>query len=161
MFRRGGRRFTATTCASPQGCGGDQAELARVAHRWGTGTQRPTPPPVVYGRGTWGTAFGDMGDARSAWFSRTRGNSMPLRELSIVDQREEFVRLALAPGVNQRELCRRFGISRSKGYKWLERYAAEGRAGLADRSRRPHRSPTRTAEAVECEVLRIREESNK
>jgi len=85
---------------------------------------------------------------------------MPLRELSIVDQREEFVRLALAPGVNKRELCRRFGISRSKGYKWLERYAAEGRAGLADRSRRPHRSPTRTAEAVECEVLRIREESN-
>jgi transposase InsO family protein len=85
---------------------------------------------------------------------------MPLRERSIVDQREEFVRLALAPGANKRELCRRFGISRSKGYKWLGRYASEGRAGLADRSRRAHRSPTRTAQAVEAEVLRIREESN-
>jgi len=88
------------------------------------------------------------------------GNSMPLRELSIVDQREDFVRLALRPGANKRELCRRFGISRSKGYKWLERYAAEGRGGLVDRSRRPHRSPLRTADAVEAEVVRIREASN-
>jgi transposase InsO family protein len=86
--------------------------------------------------------------------------SMPLRELSIVDQREEFVKLALAPGANRRELCRRFGLSRSKGYKWLARYAAEGRSGLSDRVRRPHRSPMRTAAAVEAEVLRIREDSN-
>src|SRR5216684_3002313 len=51
-------------------------------------------------------------------------------------------------------------ISRSKGYKWLARYMAEGRAGLADRSRRPHLSPRRTASAVEAEVLRIRADSN-
>jgi transposase InsO family protein len=85
---------------------------------------------------------------------------MPFRELSIVDQREEFVRLALMPGANKRELCRRFGLSRSKAYKWLERYAAEGLAGLCDRSRRPHSSPTRTAAKVEAEVLRIRKSSN-
>jgi transposase InsO family protein len=86
--------------------------------------------------------------------------SMPFRELSMVDQREEFVRLALLPGANKRELCRRFGISRSKAYKWLERYAAAGAAGLCDRSRRPHSSPTRTAAKVEAQVLRIREASN-
>jgi transposase InsO family protein len=85
---------------------------------------------------------------------------MPWRELSIMDQREEFVRLALAPGANRRELCRRFGISRSKGYKWLARYAAQGRDGLANRSRRPHSSPVRTAAAVETQVLRIRAASN-
>jgi transposase InsO family protein len=85
---------------------------------------------------------------------------MPWRELSVMDQREEFVRLALVPGANKGELCRRFGISRSKGYKWFERYATEGRDGLADRSRRPHRSATRTAAAVEAEVLRIRKDSN-
>jgi transposase InsO family protein len=85
---------------------------------------------------------------------------MPWRERSIVDQREEFVRLALTPGANKRELCRRFGISRSKGYKWLGRYAAEGRAGLCDRSRRPHDSPARTDAAVEAQVLRIRGNSN-
>jgi transposase InsO family protein len=85
---------------------------------------------------------------------------MPWRELSVMDQRDEFVRLATMPGANKRELCRRFGISRSNGHKWLKRYLTEGRAGLADRSRRPHRSPKRTAEGVEGEVLRIRASSN-
>jgi transposase InsO family protein len=77
-----------------------------------------------------------------------------------MEQREEFVRLALRPGANLSELCRRYGISRAKGYKWLRRYQGEGRAGLADRSRRPHESPDRTAAAVEAEVLAIRAESN-
>jgi len=85
---------------------------------------------------------------------------MPWRELSIMDQREEFVRFASVAGANRSELCRRFGISRDKGYKWLERYAAEGRDGLADRSRRPLHSPGRSPEAVEAEVLRLRASSN-
>jgi transposase InsO family protein len=85
---------------------------------------------------------------------------MPWREQSVMDQREEFVRLALVPGTDKKELCARFGISRSDGYKWLGRYAAEGRAGLADRSRRPHCTPDRTDAAVEAEVLRIRAKSN-
>jgi len=75
-------------------------------------------------------------------------------------QREEFVRLALQEGSNRRELCRRFGISRKTGYKMLARFAAEGVAGLGDRSRRPHHSPGRTPAAVEETVLRIREEHN-
>jgi transposase InsO family protein len=37
------------------------------------------------------------------------------------------------------------GVSRATGYKWVRRYRAEGAAGLADRSSRPHRSPRRTA----------------
>jgi transposase-like protein len=85
---------------------------------------------------------------------------MPWREQSVMDQREEFVKLALVPGANMLELCRRFRISRSNGYKWLGRYLAKGRAGLGDRSRRPLHSPWRTAAHVEAEVLRIREESN-
>jgi transposase InsO family protein len=85
---------------------------------------------------------------------------MPWEHLSVMDQREEFVRLALMPGANISELCRRYKISRDKGYKWLRRYQAEGRAGLGDRSRRPHVSPDRTAAGVEAEVLAIRAESN-
>ena len=77
-----------------------------------------------------------------------------------MDLREEFVKLAGSPGANKRELSRRFGISRSNGYKWLGRYVEQGRAGLADRSRRPYSSPTQTAPAVEVEVLRVRAESN-
>ena len=85
---------------------------------------------------------------------------MSWREVSVIDQREEFARLALVAGANKRELCRRFGISRSNGYKWLLRYVAEGRAGLADRSRRPHRSPNRAAPGVEAAVLQVRQDSN-
>ena len=51
---------------------------------------------------------------------------MPWRELTVIDQREEFAKLALVPGVNLSELCRRFGISRSNGHKWLGRYLKQG-----------------------------------
>ena len=36
------------------------------------------------------------------------------------------------------------GISRATGHKWVRRYRLEGRAGLVDRSSRPHRSPHAT-----------------
>ena len=85
---------------------------------------------------------------------------MPLRELSIMDQREELVKLALMPGANRTELFRRLGISRGNGYKWMKRYAEEGQAGLSDRSRRPHESPNRTETGVEAHVLGIRAGSN-
>jgi transposase InsO family protein len=85
---------------------------------------------------------------------------MPWREASVIELREEFVGLAMAPGANVSDLCRRFGIERSTGHKWLKRYKAEGSSGLVDRSRRPHVSPLRTDAATESEVLRIRAESN-
>jgi transposase InsO family protein len=85
---------------------------------------------------------------------------VPWREQSVMSEREEFVRLALAEGANKSALCRRFGISRAKGYKWLERYRTGGAQGLGDRSRRPRTSPKRTDEATELAVLRIRDEHN-
>src|SRR5687768_4484338 len=86
---------------------------------------------------------------------------MPWRELSVMDQREELVRLAQVPGANKSALCSRFGVSRQKGYyKWQERFELEGRAGLANRSRRPHRSPNRTDAAMEAAVLEVRARSN-
>jgi transposase InsO family protein len=48
------------------------------------------------------------------------------------------------------------GISRATAYKWLARYRAEGPAGLADRSSRPHASPTRTDPATEAAILALR-----
>jgi transposase InsO family protein len=80
---------------------------------------------------------------------------MPWREVSIVDQRQEFVRLAMQEGANRRELCRRFGIHPGTGYKWLGRWVADGE--LADRSRRPHYSPVRTDEAIERRILVVRD----
>ncbi len=79
---------------------------------------------------------------------------MPWREVSAMDQRREFVRLAMQEGANRRELCRRFDIHPDTGYKWLRR----GQAGedLADRSRRPHSSPQQTDRKVEERILAVR-----
>jgi transposase InsO family protein len=80
---------------------------------------------------------------------------MPWREVSIVDQRREFVRLAMQEGANRRELCRRFDIHPDTGYKWLGRWPADQE--LADRSRRPRSSPQRTDREVEERVLAVRD----
>jgi len=85
---------------------------------------------------------------------------MPWRERSMRDERQEFVRLARLSGANVSALCRRFGVHRSNGYKWLKRYKSAGSAGLLERSRRPHGSPRRTAAAVEAAVLAVRASSN-
>ena len=81
---------------------------------------------------------------------------MPFKEFSLLDQREEFCRLALMPGTNMRELCRRWGVSSTAAYKWVRRFAATGAAGLADQSRRPLSSPKRTSAAMEERVLAVR-----
>jgi putative transposase len=81
---------------------------------------------------------------------------MPWREVSVMDQRRELVRLAAREGVNRRELFRRFGISPDIGYKWLARWAA-GDEELADRSRRPHVSPGRCEAQIEARVLAVRD----
>ena len=44
---------------------------------------------------------------------------MAWKDVSVMSQREEFVVLASADGANVSELCRRFGVSRKTGYKWL------------------------------------------
>lgn len=81
---------------------------------------------------------------------------MPWNEVSVMDQRREFVRLALQEGTNRRELCRRFGISPDVGYKWLARWKAGDRE-LVDRSRRPHMMPRHSEAVTEARVLAVRD----
>ncbi|SDI48308.1 MULTISPECIES: IS481 family transposase [Bradyrhizobium] len=81
---------------------------------------------------------------------------MPWREVSVMDERHEFVRLAMQDGANRRELCRRFGIGPDVGYKWLRRWQA-GDRDLVDRSRRPHVTPKRSEVATEARVLMVRD----
>jgi transposase InsO family protein len=66
------------------------------------------------------------------------------------NQRDEFVGLARQADANVSELCRRFGISRKTGYKWLSRETSD------DLSRRPLRTPTRTAVEIQAEVIALR-----
>ena len=46
------------------------------------------------------------------------------------------------------ELCRRFGISRKTGYKWLERYEAIGPEGLEDKPPVSHQCPHRLSDEI-------------
>lgn len=62
---------------------------------------------------------------------------MPWLESSAMDDRLRFAADWLADEVSKAELCERYGISRKTGYKWMDRYEAEGPSGLADRSRAP------------------------
>jgi transposase len=74
---------------------------------------------------------------------------MPWQEVSTMSLRQEFVTMVQHGPVKISELCRRFRVSRKTGYKWLARFTANGTAGLAERSRRPQRSPWRTPVEVE------------
>ena len=73
---------------------------------------------------------------------------MPWRETSPMDQRVGFINDYLRSHWSMTELCARYGVSRKTGYKWIDRFKAEGFHGLADRSRRPHHSPRATRSDV-------------
>src|SRR4051795_11886906 len=84
-----------------------------------------------------------------------RRPAMPWREVSVMEQRWEFVRLAMQEGANRRELCRRFDIHPQTGYKWLARWQAN--QDIADQSRRPRSSPRQTERAIEQRVVAVRD----
>jgi putative transposase len=50
-----------------------------------------------------------------------------------------------------------YGVSRKTIYKWIDRHAAEGVAGLEDRSRAPHSSPQRMSEETIARVIEARQ----
>lgn len=80
---------------------------------------------------------------------------MPWSTQTPMSQRLEFVILARAEAVPFGELCRRYQVSRKTGYKWLERFERGGAEALADRSRRPHRSPRRISPALAETVIAL------
>ena len=83
---------------------------------------------------------------------------MPWKVETVMSRRRELVTLAQLDGADMSELCRRNGISRKTGYKWLRRYLEGGDESLQDLSRRPHRSPNRTSSEMEQVVVELRRE---
>lgn len=77
---------------------------------------------------------------------------MPWSERSTMDQKRLFIRDHLRAVFAFAELCRRYGISRPTGYKWIDRFEVEGYPGLEERSRRPwscsHAISTEIADAI-------------
>lgn len=82
---------------------------------------------------------------------------MPWLETVSMNERLKFVEEWREARYNRSELCARYGVSRKTGYKWVERFEEEGRRGLVDRSRAPHRCPHRIDASVAellCEARR-------
>jgi transposase InsO family protein len=61
-----------------------------------------------------------------------------------------------ADGWPKAHIAKAMGISRKCVMKWLDRYQIEGRAGLRDRSSRPHTCPRRTSCEVEQQIVGLR-----
>jgi len=76
----------------------------------------------------------------------------PLTELG----RLRLARCVVEDGWPLRRAADRFQVSATTAKRWADRYRADGPAGMADRSSRPHRSPRRTPAPVERKVLHLR-----
>ena len=81
---------------------------------------------------------------------------MPWLETDPVEERKRFILEAMGGLFTQTELCERHGISRRTGYKWLDRYDADGPDDLRDRSHRPGSSPFSTEPHIIEAALEIR-----
>ena len=73
---------------------------------------------------------------------------------TVMEQREQFVAEVREGRETVSDLCRKYGISRKTGYKWINR-AAEG-LQLCDQSRRPNQQPSKTAENIEQLIIQMR-----
>lgn len=81
---------------------------------------------------------------------------MPWDEATRMEQRERFIGDFDSCLYTMTELCERYGVSRKTGYKWAERYAEGGIAGLKDQSRAPKSCLVRTSQEVCDKLLELR-----
>jgi len=81
---------------------------------------------------------------------------MPWRATNAEQERLRFIALWETGLYRKSELCARFDVSRPTGDALLKRWAAEGVAGLKDRSRAPKSSPQRIAAEVAKILIQAR-----
>jgi transposase InsO family protein len=70
--------------------------------------------------------------------------------------RAEIVRRVMLLGETPRAVATALGVSQRTVAKWLARYRAEGRAGLDDRSSRPHATPNAIPTDVIEQIIALR-----
>lgn len=82
---------------------------------------------------------------------------MPWKVTGTMDERDKLIRWHQTGRYTVTQLAQELGVSRKTAHKWLKRFAAEGSAGLEDRSRAPRQHPNATAPAVVAAVLRAKQ----
>ena len=78
---------------------------------------------------------------------------MPWKETCAMQERKCLIEDFISGRYSRAELYRRYGISPRTGRKWLRRFAEEGWAGLADRSRASHNHPNETPPDIVAALL--------
>ncbi|WP_272701725.1 helix-turn-helix domain-containing protein, partial [Desulfovibrio sp. Fe33] len=73
-----------------------------------------------------------------------------------MDVRWNFVMEALLRGEPMASLCRKYGISRKTGYKWLNRFYKYGAHGFCELSRGPRRCPHKTPIEMREAIVALR-----
>jgi transposase-like protein len=81
---------------------------------------------------------------------------MAWKTMDVQEQRVRFVVAASREEESLTALCQEFGISRPTGMSWKRCYQQAGLAGIVEQSRKPHRSPARTASELEHRVVEVR-----
>ena len=71
-------------------------------------------------------------------------------------QRARIARLIVEEGWSVAHAAVYFHVSWPTAKRWADRYVAMGRAGMADRSSRPHRCPNRTPQPVVRKIVHLR-----
>jgi transposase InsO family protein len=77
-------------------------------------------------------------------------------ELGLVEQRYKAVLEVLDGAASVTDVACRYGVGRQTVHRWLRRYAAEGMAGLADRSSRPGSCPHQMSATLEARIVELR-----
>ncbi len=81
---------------------------------------------------------------------------MPWRQMSVMEQKEEFILLFKSGKYTVSTLAQMFEISRPTAYKYIHRYQDFGVPGLLELGRAPHRVPNKTPDRIEQEIIRLR-----
>src|SRR5205809_970435 len=81
---------------------------------------------------------------------------MPWNESKPMDLRVQLIQ-DHDDGESVAALAEIYGISRKTIYKWIDRHASEGVAGLADRSRAPLHCPGRLTQEVIAAIIAARQ----
>ncbi len=77
----------------------------------------------------------------------------------IVDFREEIVKDCMENGVNR--TAKFYRMSRNTVKRWRGRYLAKGRAGLYDKSKKPHNSPKKLSNEIISKIKELANSKNK
>ena len=81
---------------------------------------------------------------------------MPWKEMSVMDQKKEFILLWKSNRYTLTELSNMFEVSRPTLYKYLRRYQDYGMKGLEELSRVPKTIANKTPDVIEQEIVRLR-----